>query len=551
MKYFCAGVLCFLLGAGSAGAETLAPKSKITDVVVFPDRALVTRRAELKLTPGLHEVRIGPLPGLIEKESLTAKGKGAAKVRLFGAHLATVQLEDAQPPRVREIEREIEKLRDEQKALAHRRAVASQKEEFLKSIRAASGEQIGKEIITRQPSADDALKLMTLLDQELPVVYHEMQQTEIQSREIERTVQKLLRELGELNRLNLRSETSVVVDLEALSGGDFVLEVSYRITGATWQPVYEARVDLDSAGVVFETHATVKQRTGEDWKDVKLHLSTAKPSVGGRIPVIEPWYLSKREIYPMPPVAKRQAMMMSEMKPSAQADMMQEAGAVDFAAEIAVASVKSEGAAVIYDLARAETIESNWQPRKVAISSATLPAVFSHAVSPRLSPYAFLEAKIKNETGALLLPGDVQIFTGGAYIGTSSLDVLGIGEEFELSLGIDERVRVDHRQLKAKAEVSLLPGFRGRTKVTDYEYLTVIENYLANKIEVKLTDQIPVSQHDEIKVEQVNLQPKPSEEDPAKPGVRLWKFPLEPGAKKEVRIGYQVKHPVDVTVEGL
>src|SRR5665647_1391083 len=36
----------------------------------------------------------------------------------------------------------------------------------------------------------------------------------------------------------------------------------------------------------------VRQQTGEDWRNVDLTLSTARPSVGGAPPELSPWWVS-------------------------------------------------------------------------------------------------------------------------------------------------------------------------------------------------------------------------------------------------------------------
>ncbi len=39
-------------------------------------------------------------------------------------------------------------------------------------------------------------------------------------------------------------------------------------------------------------YGNVRQQTGENWDNVKLSLSTARPSVGARMPELEPWWLN-------------------------------------------------------------------------------------------------------------------------------------------------------------------------------------------------------------------------------------------------------------------
>ncbi|MBI4358468.1 MAG: mucoidy inhibitor MuiA family protein [Candidatus Omnitrophica bacterium] len=560
-RIFIIGVMTFVVSSdffsGKLLAETLEAPSKIADVTVFPDRALVTRRVQLDLAKGMHEVRIGSLPPTLEEDSLAAKGKGEAKVTLFGARLVTTQLEVPQPARIREIAEELKKLKDREQALKDRKAVLNEKREFLASIKAASTEQIGKEIVTQHPSIADVAELLNLLDRELSSVYLENEKADIELRDLGEQMDRLNREWNELSGGWRKAETAILVDLEAEEAGSFTLEVSYRLLGATWEPLYEARAHSEGTEIELTAYGLVKQNTGEDWQDVTLHLSTAKPSIAGRMPEIEPWFLKKWEpAYFQAKAAslsieEKSGMKRQALREAALNTMMAPSTAAPVEAEIAKATVEAKGPALFFTLPKSETVNSDWQPKKVAITSHALQAALAFEISPRLAPYAYLRAKVKNSSEGLLPRGKVQIFLDGSYVGSSFLKNVGPAEEFDLFLGIDERIKVERKELKAKVDVSVLPGLHGRIKTIQYEYLTKIENFRTSESEITLFDQTPISQHDEIKIEQVVFDPKPTEEDQEKPGIYRWKLKLAPRAKQEIKISYLVKHPVDFEISGL
>ena len=112
---------------------------------------------------------------------------------------------------------------------------------------------------------------------------------------------------------------------------------------------------------------------------------------------------------------------------------------------------------------------------------------------------------------------------------------------------------MEFKRLKAKEDVSLLPGAHGRIKTIDYEFLIQIESFLGTQPEVamRVVDQIPVSQQDEIKVEQVVMSPVPADELADKPGIKVWKLKTLKTGKQQIKIAYRVKYPVDFTVQGL
>ena len=204
-----------------------------------------------------------------------------------------------------------------------------------------------------------------------------------------------------------------------------------------------------------------------------------------------------------------------------------------------------------YQLPKNETIQSNGQPVKVSVQALKLPAGFRYQISPRLSTHAYLTAKVTNPTDGLLLPGEVHLFQDDSFVGVSAIELIGPQEKFDLNLGVDERIKVEQKVLSAKTDISLLPGMNGKWKTVDYAYLVKIENHRSSTIDVSMIDQVPVSQHTDIKIEKVEADPKWSEDDKEKPGVYKWHFQMPSQAKKEIKLAYKVKYPESFQVEGI
>ena len=69
-----------LLAAQSWAAELVTVESRITDVTVYPDRAQVTRSADIDVTPGENRIVIDHLPATLEEDSVKAAGKASLQV---------------------------------------------------------------------------------------------------------------------------------------------------------------------------------------------------------------------------------------------------------------------------------------------------------------------------------------------------------------------------------------------------------------------------------------------------------------------------------------
>jgi hypothetical protein len=62
------------------------------------------------------------------------------------------------------------------------------------------------------------------------------------------------------------------------------LSVEYFIPGARWAPSYQCRLSRDCREVELVMRALIAQRSGEDWRGVKLVLSTAAPMTWTELP---------------------------------------------------------------------------------------------------------------------------------------------------------------------------------------------------------------------------------------------------------------------------
>ncbi len=97
--------------------------------------------------------------------------------------------------------------------------------------------------------------------------------------------------LAQMGTAGRKQEHFVAVAVESQGAGEFELELTYSVRGASWQPLYDVRVAInqntqaanasDSEGALTLGYgAMLSQQTGEDWTDVALTLSTARPRPG-------------------------------------------------------------------------------------------------------------------------------------------------------------------------------------------------------------------------------------------------------------------------------
>jgi uncharacterized protein (TIGR02231 family) len=545
-------ILTLFITSSIFAAEIIAD-SRITEVSVYPDSALISRMATLKLTPGNNQVIFSDIIPELDENSLRVQGATVEGVKILGAQVKKEFLKEEAAEKVKRLSEEIQNLEDENRKLENNKVVLAEEKQFLDSIRLFSDGQIPKDLVTRMPLTKDLEETFKFLGTRLTENYSKVLETEISIREMQKKIGVLRRELAEVSGPSRKLKRSIVVELEATKSATMDLTVSYLVGGASWQPLYDARADFDKSVVELVSYGIVRQATGEDWSDVAISLSTAKPAIGGRMPYVNPWLL--RPYQPPVLMERRKAAAYDAYQSMAFDEKAEVCGSLDKELEPPrerYAKAEEKGIAVVYKLPNKASVKADNSEHKLAISAQKLSAKFEYSSYPRAVLSAYLGSRVKNSPDLQLLGGRVNIFLAGDFVGSSGIDNIGPGEEFDLYLGADENVKVKREQVEKKVDETLIAGIPSPTKKTTFKYKLSVENYKTKAANVKLFDAMPVSEDDRIKVKIGNVSIEPKEKDwKDRKGIWLWEFVLAPKEKKEIFYTLTVEHPRDMQVEGL
>ena len=116
--------------------------------------------------------------------------------------------------------------------------------------------------------------------------------------DLEAELKKINQNLGKINNqiteLNGRTSTTtaeviITVFAKNTAIADAKFRLEYIVPNCGWIPYYDLRVKDVISPIVTQMKAKVRQNTGEDWKEVKLTLSTGEPNKGGVKPELGIW----------------------------------------------------------------------------------------------------------------------------------------------------------------------------------------------------------------------------------------------------------------------
>ncbi|MCB9422174.1 MAG: mucoidy inhibitor MuiA family protein [Ardenticatenaceae bacterium] len=519
-------------------------ESKVTAVTVYPDRAKMTYSGLCSAETGSHQLIIDDLPLVLEPETVRVSGAGSAQVRLLSVDVRRHHYEETPAERVRQLEQEIESMSDKLRQLEDDKAGWLAHAQYLDGLRKATAE-FAKGLSRGKSTIDDQLQLTQFLQEQDSTMRAAVRQLEAEQRELKRRLDKLQRELKEVNSARPRQRYQAQIEIEALTAGDFAPELTCLVRNAGWQPLYDVRLTNDGE-VAVGYLAQITQNTGQDWQDIDLVVSTARPALNQRLPELKPWFVD--EFQPPQPKMQRAASLraaaadFADAEPPAPAPAM---AAPVIEAEVAVAAVQDGGTAVSFAVFGKSSIPSDGAPHKTTLNQFSLPPELDYLAIPKHTDAVYRRAKLTNSGPSPLLAGSVNLFVGDEFIGSSKIEYTPANGEIELLLGVEERITVEREMIKRDVDKRLLRDNRQLR----YGYEIKIKNLLPMAVKIELQDQIPVSRHEQIKIKLERVQPEPAEKSEL--NILEWQLGLAAGAEQVIGYEFSVEHPRSLLVIGL
>jgi len=520
--------------------------TRICEVTVYTDRALVTRRGTVGLTGNERELAIASIPATLETESVRATGAGTVAVRLLGVRSDRVFSSEPVADGIAELTQQIQELESQERAIKDKLVARRIQLKFVQDLSEKSVGFFSSSIAKQQVGLNETGALLNFLGTNYLKYVSAIAQHERQQRKLDNQIRALKDKLQQVRTSHSQQSFNIIVAIEPSGSGNFELQLSYVVKRASWTPLYDLRVNTTNNQINLHYLADVKQNTGEDWTGVALTLSTAKPGLGSLPPQLKPWYI---EIFELKEPAGRGSSedefldLEGFFGEGYAGNSFSEVRHIE--AEIATAQVSREGGTVSFQIGGNTNIPSDSSRQKVTVFSENYPSKPEYIAVPHLVSFAYLQAVVVNPlTGATLLPGKANIFRDNTFVGTVQLENVSPGQEYKLNLGIDEGLKIERQLVERQVDKKLI----GNQRRTSYAYRLSVTNLRQVQVHLTLQEQLPVSRNEQIKVRLTLTNPKIVA---GEMGLLEWIMSLPPQAKQELYYQFVVEHPPDLTVIGL
>ena len=512
--------LCLLLGAAPAHAATM------DSVVVYRDRAQVTRSLVADCAAG--EVHFSGLPSTLDPKTFWGSLSGGA-----GTVVGLTHTEEVSGPRpeAKKLQKQIRALDVRLVALVRQRQAAAASARKLSSFRTHLTRVWGHQATgTRAPTRNwdqalDLLRQRALADNRV------QRQALVAERGLRRQRNELSTKLVLIQRKSRRTTYRVTAMLKCT--GRRTVHLSYVVPGATWSVAYQFRADPRRRKVTLVAQAIVQQGTGEDWQKVELAVSTANLQRKNDPPNVQKMNISTQKPADTRKILTRRFEHRRHLTTS----------------KVTAARgprTQPQGLAMRLRAARKVTVPSDGRRVVVELTRRTVVGDYTLETVPKLYPYVYRKAAIKNPFAFTMLPGPVEIYNGNAFVGRARLKQRATGEPFAFSLGVDNQLQVRRYVKVEKLEKA---GALASEKKLRHRYILQVGNWTGRTQTLRVLENVPVSQVRVIKVSLSKDTTKPSAWNKTD-GQLTWVVKLSPRSKKKVVLDYTVRVPKDYVVHG-
>ncbi|WP_315831471.1 mucoidy inhibitor MuiA family protein [Bradyrhizobium prioriisuperbiae] len=549
--------LAFLAAASplaltAAHAADIDAPSRIDAVTVFPDGAMVTRLTEVALPQGNSTLLIKGLPTVLDPASVRVEAIADGALAI-GSVETRLSPGDARPVVDAALEARITALKDQSETIAARLDALDVKRKSIVRFSETSPTGQGKDDKGIDPA--NWKSAWDVVGDELARVNEDIRVARGKRTELTEQI-AALEQARPATAKPGAPKRDITVAVAAGGALKATLTIVYRVSQAAWTPRYDAKLDTGAKGrkpsLELVRRAEVTQRTGEDWDEATIAVSTVRTQGGTAAPEVTPMIVSfaddfyaasraagaadraRREFKAAapaavpstamapPPVAKEQA-----MEPAKPVFATLDAGAFQ-------ASFKVPGRV---------SVPRDGSPKTFALSSTTLPPELTARISPALDQTAYLDLSFIQNEDAPLLPGEVNIQRDGIFVGKGRFPLVAPGDKATLGAGSDDRIKVARVPLRQKDNE---PGWINSSRSQVTEFKTSIKNLHEAPIHIMLTDRIPVSDVNQITVEPLSSNTPATDKSVAdKRGVSAWTFDLAASEAKDIRFGWRLKWPGD------
>lgn len=319
------------------------------------------------------------------------------------------------------------------------------------------------------------------------------------------------------------------------------IHISYMIPYARWQPVYKAELDSKTQQLKLSRMAMIAQKTGEDWNNVKLTLSTSTPQNYVEQISPAPWWVNYYEPEPIRPMPAPVAM--AEMAYGRASAKMQAAGRDNPEPGFPQFEASEQNFSTEFRSSTKASVPSSQQLIYLPLSTEQYPAKLSVWAIPKQSTQATVNVEIPAQ-GNNWPSGMVRLYRDGDYIGQRNWNNHA-DSSLQMSFGVDDQIQIQVTDLSNKKSPA---GKTQSTTVQKQQY--TVKNLHRYPVNLVLFESSPQSQNGKLNTQSTYSLPPSQTSWNGQPGINSWQTVLQPAQSFQLDVQHEFNFPAKGTTSG-
>ncbi len=526
-------------------------QSKVESAILYLDGAELTQKKSISLNPGRNLIVFtGITPKLVSK-SVQITASGDVSILSVSDKINYLSL-TKENPKVKQLRDSLELIGDNVSQLIYEKEAYTTEKTMINTNHDLSGKDKVVSVVELKAAADFYRSRIKEINVEILKL----------DKKIENNQQLATRlQMGLNDMRGIDNDPTAEVELLINNNGaakiNSDVEVKYVVANAGWVPTYDLIAEDINKPIELKYKAKVFNNTNVDWNDIKIKLSTGDPMKNASKPELKTWYLNYSSQYSNQayqnnmyggnisnnnneiqvqeqynaPASQTIDKLYSSMELKKEAEKKKNQKTNITYEEIQISELSAE-----FDIKQNYSIPSDAKPYLVDVTSYNLPATYKHFCVPKTEKEAFMLARITGWEELNLVEGTANVYFGGTYVGQSYINPRSVDDTLDLSFGRDKKIIVTRTKLKDfnKDKVS------GNNRKATFSYEMVVKNNRKSPVTLELNDQLPVSQNNDIVVENIEL--SKAEMDQVT-GKLKWNMTLQPDETKKVILTFSIKYP--------
>ena len=260
--------------------------SKVQKVTLFLNGAQVTRTSPVSVAAGTSTLVFEDISPNIDVQSIQVRAAGDFTILFVKHEMNYLNLQQKQK-QVEQLQAQQKLLRDKISLLTSSLIINQEEYNMLVKNQTITGQNASLDVLKLKQALDFQTARLTENKKKEQAINNDIAAVNIELQRYDKQIADIRKSKGTTD-----ATSNILVTISAKAAVQSQFTLTYLVNNANWFPTYDIRAKNVNSPIIISYKANVTQQSGEDWKNVKLTLSTGNPTISGGKPELSPYYLT-------------------------------------------------------------------------------------------------------------------------------------------------------------------------------------------------------------------------------------------------------------------